>query len=254
MNKPHLFNNLAIACVSGVITATGIFTLPVQAFVFESNSTLGWQSQTNNFFRNVPRNPVDGDTFDVTFNPTFPNIFVTAATGSFASGFNNIPPFDTLSVSPVGPGTFEYDGVKERYILQNNLTWDFGSRTLTDAEGIPDNGNLLWTIPVGTEFLVSFDAANSVEVDLCTDICVSLPYFTFKGDTYGAPPNSGGEVVMGRFQDTLASTFQFSDLSSSAPGNYLANSLVTPVPEPVTILGFFIFGGLALGLKSKKQC
>ena len=252
MNKPYLFKNLAIACVSGVITATGIFTLPVQAFVFESDSTLGWLSQTDDFFGNVPQNPVDGDAFDVTFNPTFPNIVVTAATGSFASDFI---PFgsDTLSVSPVGPGTFEYDGVKGRYILQNNLTWNFGSRTLTDAEGITDNGNLLWTIPEGTEFLVSVNPS-SVEVDLCTDICATLPYFTFNGNTYGAPPNSGGEVVMGVFQDTLASTFQFSDLSSSAPGNYLANSLVTPVPEPVTILGLLIFGGLALGLKSKKQC
>ena len=252
MNKSCLFQNIAIASVAGVVTAIGIFISPAQAFVFINNSTLGWQSQTDNFFRSVPQNPVDGDIFDVTFNPNFSDIFVTTATGSFATAFNT--PFEALASSPVGPSTFQYDAMKELYILQDNLTWDFGSRILIDDEGISNSGNLLWTIPVGTEFLVSFGTASSIEVDLFTDSSETFPYFTFNGDTYGAPPNYDGETVMDVFQDTIASTFQFSDLSTSAPGNYSVNSVATQVPEPITIFGLLISCGLTLRLKLKKQC
>ena len=250
MNKFNLLQKIAIFVATGVVSIIETSMTPVQAFVFIRDSTLGWQSQTNNFFRNIPQNLVDGDTFDITFNSNFPNIFVTSATGSFASAFDL--PFDTLADSPVGPVTFQYDEIKGRYILQDDLTWDFGSRVLTNSESISENGILLWTIPVKTEFLVSFETSNSVEIDLFTDSFETFPYFTFNGNTYGALLNSRGEIVMNRFQDTLASTFQFSDLSTAAPGNYSVNSLVTPISEPVTIFGLLISGVLALGLKSKK--
>jgi hypothetical protein len=142
-----------------------------------------------------------------------------------------------------------------RYVLQETIAWDFGQRLLTPHEGDAVLGDLKWVVPENTEFLVSFGPdQQAVELDLCLDTCVTVPYFEFNGETFGAPPNSNGEVVQGVFQDTVENTLQFQDAATDANGGYTAGGVVVKgAPEPASVLGLLTFAGLGLGLKRKQQ-
>jgi hypothetical protein len=256
MNQVSLLQKLAPLGVAaiGAIAATGIATAPAQAFVFKDGSTLNWGDTTNDFYDDVEL--IEGDTLQVIFNPNSPVISINEATGSFDPGFCDPLCLDNLATSPV-VGNFEYKQsafVNElRYVLQNDVVFDFDSRTLEDHFGNPTPGTLTWTAPAGTEFRAE-KVGGSAELELCLDTCVTVPYFTFNGETFGAPPNSNGEVVQGFFQDTIQNRFQFDDSQSTGGGQYVAGGVVVKgAPEPASVLGLLTFAGLGLGLKRKQQ-
>lgn len=260
MNHVSLLQKLAplgLAAV-GAIAATSIATTPAQAFVFQDGSTLNWADTTNDFFGDVNlRN--NNDTLQVIFNPTNSNIFINDATGSFATAFTPSSA-DTITNDPIIANfMYQQSAFKNelRYVLKENIEWDFGLRTLTDHFGVEQNGVLKWVVPQGTEFSVSFgpQPEESVELALCLDTCVSVPYFEFNGETFGAPPNSEGEVVQGVFQDTVQNTLVFQDASTPANGGYTGGGVVVGqgTPEPASVLGLLTFAGLGLGLKRKQQ-
>lgn len=245
MNKLNLLPKLAITGVATTIAAFGISTVSAYAAII---GEFGFENGTTNFFEDVNPTLVGfTDEFNVTFSPI--------AAGEQASTFNtsgvftpplpDAPPGVILDLDQV-TGTFRQIGYNdndssgdislgdtfEYQLINDDLTFDFDDGvTVTYGEDEIFLGTFDFDVsgnPIGVEFVEENEVNPVVTI-------VGNPNSPFTGD---------------QVRESLI----FSDLEAGDFGEYAGEvQVVEVVPEPGTILGLLVIGGLGLGLKRKKQ-
>lgn len=254
MNKLNLLPKLAIAGAIGTVSTVGILTASAEASTLTPGSGITWTDATTDF-----RGQVDisdpNDTFNVTFmfdgvnNPPMPLATIFNPTGDFGNWFNNnqqiaLPPVAvTFQQVMPAPGTPPALAV---YSATDDFEFDFTSvlpSGATKADGTTLVTELKYVVPGlprgdadgAAQFLVGDITATGVELDLCLTTCEDRPYWLVNGK-----------------RNSQIGDFQFED-TAALGGAFQVQSSVTGVPEPGTVLGLFVIGGLGLGLKGKKQ-
>ena len=217
---PLKINNITKAiAISGLAigAAAMLPAAPAQAITFNSGD-LNFGVFTSSFANDV--NPVAGNSFNVTFNPSG-TASIFSATGSFAPTFttgstigSNSP---TVSFSNIGGST---------YRLNQALVFNFAAATPTS---FTLNQNSTFT---ETEILNS----DRVRVGSGLQLASSTgTFFTNAGDITSIP--------------TLA--FSFTDTGLPSGGLFVAQASPTAVPEPFTVIGTIIGGTAAFRMRKK---
>lgn len=233
MSLPNFLQKLAPVGVAaiGAIALTGIGTAPAQAV-----GTLGFSGSASDFYMDVE--PGAGDTFTVFFSPdSSKNPFddgigqttVGTANGHFVPPFETAPPDYFADVLPVEANFAWVDWVSEdngvfRYELQNDITFDF----------LNEDVQVTWK--AGSLFDGEFNDDNGVGFV----------------EVAGNPR----PMVMGiSSTDVIADDLVFQDIMPVGGAGYSASVSThgVKVPEPASMLGILVFGGLGLAMKRKQE-
>lgn len=242
------FAPIGIAAL-GVIVTTTISTVPAQAASFsEGVHTLEWDNGIGNTLPDAADafGPGTGP-FDVIFSDPalgaggIASVFI--ATGDFAPYFTpgggytvNGGSGETSSFSRIGAATPGPDGSTLALFEVNDPVSFVLS---TDVPGATVSA----VLPQGTDFegiLLADGSVNFTELDGEWQFTISDPTNFPMMDIIG---------------EAASSTFEFSqDGLSTTGGGYNADgTVVVAVPEPASIFGLILVGGLGLSLKRKKQ-
>ena len=245
MTQTNLLPKLAITGVASTIAAFGISTASAYAAII---GEFGFENGTTNFFEDVNPTLVGfTDDFNVTFSP------ITA--GEQASTFNtsgvftpplpDAPPVAILDLDQV-TGTFSQTSYNDNDSSGDISVGDTFEYQLINDDLIFDfDDGVTVTYGEGEIFLGTFDfdvSGNPIGVEFVEENEVN-PEVTIAGDPDS--PYTGDQV-----RESLI----FSDLEGGEFGEYAGEvQIVEVVPEPGTILGLLVIGGLSLSLKRKKQ-
>ena len=255
------------AAALGMVAASSLFSVPAYSAVV---GAFGWQDSTDDFisdgFNAAGAFPTE---FDVIFNPptggngNFESN-LAPVTGEFAIDYAGPPadvpvPPNPSFLSPVtlsGPAMFQRTtvitpGSIAQYRLVDDVTFDF-----TDF----DNTNV--TIEQGALFLVEYDfdtLGNREGVE--GELQIGDFIVTTNGNTYTVAPDPGDlcTTVPDTFCRISGEAFEFEQAFNAPIGQYEGEVSISQVPdggtvpEPATILGLLTVGGLAFGLRGKKQ-
>ena len=245
MNKLYLSKNLTLlgGLALGAIATTTITTAPARAFTPDLFNALGWDNGTSQFYTEG-FNAFDtvGDQFTITFcNPDEPE-FDCGATieniqGDFVSALPGVGVGDRIEVFSDPTVTWENVGIfvdpefqaVADFELQDDLVFDFG-------------GGVSATLPQGARIRGEIELDGGLEFEL-------------EG---GINPQSEWEfTIPGMSATAQTSVFEFGITSENvnsgvydAEGEFIVH---TGVPEPVSILGLLVVGGLGMAMKYKKQ-
>ena len=268
MSQTNLLQKLAsVGIVAfGAISVTAIVSAPVQAATLDGDTGFddgmsGFIDQGFSAISPGPNVAVPGN-FNVTFSPGLITQ-LSLNNGVFAPPLVDATnPTQVNLVGPAPVGNFQFLGFDPpvnplvnaynefEYLLTNNIDFNF------------ENGTVV-TIDAGSTFLgevdvASFDPtlAEGFEFEALAStatIQVGGETYTTAGNVVNTPDGPATFIVNGE-------TFGFQQALNTSSGTYEGNFSVecqgpgcVAVPEPISIFGLLVVGGLGIVIKNKKQ-